>query len=114
MPGSLAGGQVAAADVDAIAVTDHQVGAGGAAVAAEHHLAAGEPAQGGGGGDVVGVDVGLEHRHQLEAELVQELGVALVLLQHRIDEHRLARVGEQIGIGAGVSVEQLAQHEDEQ
>ena len=48
---------------------------------------------------------------QLEVELVDELEVAVDLLQHRIDDQRLAAApaGEQIGVGAGHAVEELAE-----
>jgi len=45
---------------------------------------------------------------QLELELVDELDVAVDLLQHRIDDEALrrpARLARQIGIGAGYRVE---------
>ena len=48
---------------------------------------------------------------QLEVELVDQLQVAVDLLQHRIDDQRLAAApaGEQIGVGARDAVEELAE-----
>jgi hypothetical protein len=58
---------------------------------------------------MVGVDVGLERPAQGEPELVDECRVAAHLLEHRIDDRRLARlaVGQQIGVGRRLRVEQL-------
>ncbi len=57
--------------------------------------------------DVVGVQMGIDRLDQLEVELADQLQIAVDLLQHRIDDHRLAAgaAGEQIGIGAGDAVE---------
>ena len=62
-------------------------------------------------GDVVGMQVRVDRLDQLEIELVHELQVAVDLLQHRIDDQRLAAApaGEQIAVGAGDAVEQLAE-----
>ncbi len=53
-----------------------------------------------GAGDVVGVQMRLQRPRQLEAQLLDERDVAPRLLEHRIDQHRLARRG----IGEKVSV----------
>jgi hypothetical protein len=49
-------------------------------------------------GDVVGVQVGVHRLNQLQIELFHELQIAIDLLQHRIDDQRLAArsAGEQI------------------
>ena len=44
-----------------------------------------------GAGHVVGMDMGLERPLQPEPQLVDQGGVAPHLLEHRIDQHRLAR-----------------------
>src|SRR5262245_17365787 len=61
-------------------------------------------------GDVVGVQVGVDRFHQPEVELADELQIAIDLLQHRIDDQRLATAaaGDQVGVGAGNAVEKLA------
>ena len=58
-------------------------------------------------GDVVGMQVRVDRLDQLEVELADELEIAVDLLQHRIDDQRLAAApaGEQIGVGAGNAVE---------
>jgi hypothetical protein len=50
-------------------------------------------------GDVIGMQVGVDSLDQLEVELIDELDVALDLLQYRVDDQRLAAApaGEQIG-----------------
>ena len=62
-------------------------------------------------GDVIGMQMGIDRLDQLEVELADELQIAIHPLQHRIDDQRLATVaaGEQIGVGAGRGVEQLAE-----
>jgi hypothetical protein len=60
---------------------------------------------------VVGVHVGVDRLDQLEVELFDERQIAVDLLQHGIEDQRLAAAaaGEQIGICAGHLVEQLAE-----
>ncbi len=60
---------------------------------------------------MVGVHVRLERIAQREAKLGEELAVPLHVLEHRIDEHRVAGllVGEEVGVGAGGPVEELAE-----
>ena len=62
-------------------------------------------------GDVVGVQMRVDGLDQLELELAHELEIAVDLLQHRIDDQRLAALpaGDEIGVGAGNAVEQLAE-----
>ncbi len=59
---------------------------------------------------MIGVKMGVDRLDQPEVELVDQLDVAVDLLQHRIDDQRLAAApaGEQVGVGAGDAVEQLA------
>ena len=63
-------------------------------------------------GDVIGVQVRVDRLDQLEVELAHELQVAVDLLQHGIDDQRLAAApaGEEIAVGAGGRVEQLAEN----
>ena len=64
-------------------------------------------------GDVVGVDVGVEAGHQVDAQLADQREIALVLLEHRIDQHPHAggHIGQQVGEGAGGGVEELAEEQ---
>ena len=64
-------------------------------------------------GHMVGMGVGVEGGHQGEAQLLHQGEVAGVLLKHRIDQHPLSAgpVREQIGEGAGIGIEELAQQE---
>jgi len=59
---------------------------------------------------MVGVGVGVEGGHQVDPQLLKQRQVALVPLEHRIDQHPFAagHIGEQMGEGAGVGIEQLA------
>ena len=60
-------------------------------------------------GDVVGVHVGVEGVDELETQLGDELQVSVDALDHRVDDDGLAaaRIGEQVGVGPGVLVEEL-------
>ena len=64
-------------------------------------------------GDVVGVGVGVEAGHQVDAQFADQGVIALMLLEHRIDQHPFAggHIGQQIGEGAGGGVEQLAEEQ---
>ena len=61
-------------------------------------------------GDVVGVQMGIDRLDQPQVELPEQLAVAVDLLQHRIEDQRLAAgaAGQQIAVGPGNTVEQLA------
>ena len=63
-------------------------------------------------GDVVGMDVRIHGLDQLEVQLVDELQIAVDLLQHGIDDDRLAAAaaGHQVAVGAGDAVEQLTEN----
>ena len=54
----------------------------------------------------------LFQRIAIEFELAHELQIAVDLLQHRIDDQRLAALpaGNDIGVGAGNAVEELAEY----
>ena len=100
-----------ALDAEPVAVGDahrHDVDAG---LLAHHGDAARAVAQRAETGDVVGMQVGVDRLHQLQIELADELKVAVDLLQHRIDDQRLAAAagGEQVGIGAGRRIEELTE-----
>jgi hypothetical protein len=57
------------------------------------------------------MDVGVERGGQHEVELVHERGVAARLLEHRVDQHGLARarIPEQVRVRRRLRVEQLAE-----
>src|SRR4051794_13895818 len=59
---------------------------------------------------MVGMQMGVDRLDQLEVELLQQLAIAFRLLQHGIENQRLAAgpACKQIGVGAGNAVEQLA------
>ena len=63
-------------------------------------------------GDVVGMDVRVHGLDQLEVEFVDQLQVAIDLLQHGIDDQRLPALsaGEQVAVGAGRLIEELAEN----
>ena len=54
-------------------------------------------------GDVIGVQMGIDRLDQLEIEFAHQLQIAIDLLQHRIDDQRLAArpAGEEISISSG-------------
>src|SRR5947207_11721081 len=62
-------------------------------------------------GDVIGVKVRVDGLDQLHVQLADELEITVDLLQHRIDDQRLAAApaGEQVGVGTRYAVEQLAE-----
>ena len=62
-------------------------------------------------GDVVGMQMGIHRFHQLQVEFADQLQVAVHLLQHRVDDQRFpaAAGGQQVGVGAGGGIEQLAE-----
>ena len=62
--------------------------------------------------DVVGMQVRVHRLNQLQVELFHELQIAIDLLQHRIDDQRLAArpAGEEIGVGAGCLIKELTEH----
>src|SRR6185312_9298534 len=83
----------------------------GVGLFAHHGDAVGAIAQRAEPGDVVGVQVGVDGLDQLDVEFANELQVTLDLVEHRIDDQRLAAAptGEQIGVGARNRVEELAE-----
>ena len=61
---------------------------------------------------MVGVDVGVEDVGEGEVELVDELEVAVHLLDHGVDQHGLARGGiaDEVGVRRGLGIEELAEN----
>jgi hypothetical protein len=64
-------------------------------------------------GHVIGMGMGVDRGHQLDAQFADQGEIAAVLLEDRVDDHPLAAgyVGQQIGEGAGVGIEQLAEEQ---
>ena len=62
---------------------------------------------------VVGMGVGVDRGHQLDAQLADQGEIAVVLLKDRVDDHPLAAgyIGQQVGEAAGVAVEQLSEEQ---
>ena len=61
-------------------------------------------------GHVVGMGVGVKAGHQFDPQFADQREIALVLLEHRIDQHPppAGHIGQQIGEGAGFGIKQLA------
>jgi hypothetical protein len=59
--------------------------------------------------DVVRVCVRVQGVHELQAELLQELDVALELVDDRVDQHGLAGclIGDEVGVCPGLVIEEL-------
>ncbi len=62
---------------------------------------------------MVGVAVGVQRGDEREVQLAEQRVVARVLLEHRVDDHRLAgvRVAQKVGVGRRRGVEQLTEDE---
>src|SRR4051794_34147014 len=62
-------------------------------------------------GEMIGMEVRIDGLDQSEVEFVHELEVPVDLLQHRIDDQRLASApaGQKIGVGSRDAVEELAE-----
>ena len=91
-------------------MSQQQIGAGGSAARRERDPAAETLAKEPGGGHVVGVDVRLERVAQPEAEFGDQSRVPLELLEDRVDENRLLRVGvrQEVRVGRRARIEELA------
>ena len=98
-------------DADVVAFGDAHGDDVGLGVLAHHGDAMGAVAQRAKPGDVIGVQMRVYGLHQPEIELAHELQIALDALEDRIDDQRLAAApaGEEIGVGAGRAVEELAE-----
>ena len=112
MTGRGANLEIAAAELHAIAVREIAVGARQRRSPRESAIALPQllleqPRA----GDVIGVHVRVERRDELEAELVDQRGVAPRLLEDRIDQHRLAAaaIGQQVRVGRRLRIEELAE-----
>ena len=81
------------------------------AALAHHGHAMGAVTQRAEAGDMIGMQVGIDGLDQLEIEFVHELEVTVDLLQHGIDDQRLAPApaGQEVGVGARDAVEKLAE-----
>jgi len=64
-------------------------------------------------GYMVGMGMGIDRGHQLDSQFADQGEIAAVLFEDGVDDHPLAagHVGQQIGEGAGVTVEQLAEEQ---
>ena len=62
-------------------------------------------------GDMIGMQMGIDRLDQLEVEFAQQLAIAVDLLQHRIEDQRLAAgaAGQQIAVGSRNAVETAAE-----
>ena len=98
-----------ALDAEPVAVGDPHRDDVDLALLAHHCHAARAVAQRPKTGDVVGVQMRVDRFHQPKVELLHQLEVAVDLLQHRIDDERLASApaGENVAVGARDAVEQL-------
>jgi hypothetical protein len=83
-----------------------------AALVTHHGDAMGTIAQRSEPGNVVGMQMRIDRFHETQIELTQKLQIAIDLLDHRVDDERLAATaaGEQIAVGAGDRIEQLAEY----
>ncbi len=93
--------QMARAEVHAIAMRQRPVEPLRTAVGAAEDSAAGALLQQPRGGDMVGMHMRLQRRCEREAEFAQQRAVTPHMLEHRIDQQRLAAVGvaRQVGVG---------------
>jgi len=62
---------------------------------------------------MVGMHVGVERGHQRDAQLPNQGQIPAVLGEHRIDQHPFSagRIGQQVGVGAGVGIKALPQQQ---
>ena len=113
MAGGRAHFEVAVAEAHAVAVLEVAVGALRAARFRESDAAADALAQEPCARHMVRMDVGLERHHEEQVDLADQRDIAPRLLEHRIDEHRLARarVGEHVRVGGRLRIEELAKDE---
>jgi hypothetical protein len=96
--------------MDGFPVAHPQRHAFGLGLLAHERHAAGDLAQLPHGGHVIGMGVGIDGLDQPDIEFAQQLQISIHLLQDRIDDHGLAAgpFGQQIGVGAGVQIIELA------
>ena len=89
------------------------VGALCARVFGKQDLAAAALLEQPGRGHVVGVHMRIQGGHEPQAQLAQQGAIALLVFEDSVDDHGLARlaVAEQVGVGGGNGVEELAEDE---
>jgi hypothetical protein len=77
------------------------VGTRGTAPRRQHDLAAQASLEQPSTGHVIGMNMSFQGRDQAEAKLIDKSRITTDLLEHRIDQHRLAAalIAEQIGVG---------------
>jgi hypothetical protein len=105
--------QRTAAELDAIAVMERAVGARGAGRFRKSDIATQLLLQEPRAGHVVGMDVGVQRPQQFQPQFADQRRVAADLLEHRIDQDGFARnrAAQQVGVGRGGRVEELAEDE---
>jgi len=101
---------VAGTEVHPIAVVQGQADVDGAGGGGQGDGAAGGLVHQPAAGDVVGVGMGVDRGHQFDTQLADQGEIAAVLLEDRINQHPCPAgdIGEQIGEGACLAIEQLA------
>ena len=59
--------------------------------------------------DVIGMGVGVYGVHEFQTEFLEQLEVALELVDDRVDQYRLAGclVGDEVGVSPGLVIEEL-------
>ena len=99
------------AEADGVAVSQRKVDVRGPVFRREPDLAPERRLHQPRARDVVGVAVRVERAEELQAELADQRGVARVLLEDGIDEHRFvgAWIREEVRVGAGDLVEELSE-----
>ncbi len=102
-----------AAKLDTLAVGQQAIGARGARCRREGDAAAELLLEQPGAGHMVGMDMGVERPFELQAEFADQRGVTADLLEHRIDQQRLARrrAAQQVGVSRRGRIEELAEDE---
>lgn len=94
-----AGFEPAAAEDDAVAVAQQPAGTLYACGGRERDGAAQARVVQPAGAHVVGVHVGFERGFERKAQLAQQRRVACGLLENRVDQERVAAIGQQVGLG---------------
>ena len=97
-------------DLNAVAFSDPHGDHVGLGVLAHHGDAMGAVSKRAQPRDMVGVQMRIDGLDELEVELANKLQIAVDSLDDRVDDQRLAAMpaGEQISVGAGRAVEELA------
>ena len=105
--------QSAAAEVDAIPMGQGPADVLGAGGGGQADGTAGGLVHQPAAGHVIGMGMGVDRGHQLDAQFADQGEIATVLLEDRVDDHPLAagHISKQIREGAGVGVEELAKEQ---